>query len=266
MRHAAPPRGRHLAPEPPRRRPDLLSRVLLVAGVALLLVAAGMFLYTQWGYWRQDRVNEELAAFAEVSDDASRAPQVDWDALKAVNDDVVAWLQIPGTPVNYPVYQGEDNDYYLEYTAYGEPGVGGHVFLDDECRAPGMRDAQTVLFGHNLRNGAMFRTVANMDDQEAFDAVDTVWYVTEDEAFELEPLLVYYTQATDQDVRTFSFTSDEEREAYLTGLLEDSVVAADDAAAAVADAEHVLTLCTCNYIEGEGRTILVCVPKGEVSS
>ena len=161
--------------DPKRRRARIVSRVLLVIGLCLLIAAAGMFLHNQYEYHEQDVINEKLAAYATVDNSGSSAPQVDWAALKAVNQQVVGWIQIPGTNVNYPVYQGADNDAYLHTNAEGNYSLGGQIFLDTDNTAPGMVDAQTIIYGHHLRNGSMFKAVSDMESQGMFDSVDTIW-------------------------------------------------------------------------------------------
>lgn len=231
-------------------------------GVALIATAAGMWIYNQWQYHEQDRINEELATFADVSDNGATPPTIDWTDLKAVNDEVVGWVQIPGTAVNFPVYQGSDNEKYLHTSAEGEYSLGGQVFMDYENTAPGMIDGQTIIYGHHLRNGAMFKPISDMTNQEMFDSVSTIWYVTEEQTYELEPLLIYETEATDTSARTFTFESADALHSYLTGLLDRAVAKRSDAAELIAGVNNVLTLCTCNYDNGDsGRTLLVCIPK-----
>ena len=252
-------RSQHMAP--PKKRKNWFSLVLIILGVVMLLISGGILLYSQWRYIKQDEVNAELASYVTLSDDDDGPPEVDWEGLKAINSEIVGWIYIPGTVINYPVYQHSNNSYYLNINAYGNSSVGGQIFMDYQNTAPGMQDAQTIIYGHNLRNGGMFKQISDMDNQEMFDSVTTVWYLTEDAIYELEPLLCYYTAATNSNVRRFSFDSEEEFQEYLLGLLADSETSAEDAATKIANASNVLTLATCNYIEGEGRTVLVCVPK-----
>ncbi|MGI6230973.1 MAG: class B sortase [Tractidigestivibacter sp.] len=251
--------------DPKKRRNRIISTILFAVGIGLLVVAAGMWGYKQWEYKQQDEENEKLAQYATVDDEGNNPPVVDWAALKAINPDIVGWIQIPNTVVSFPVFQGDDNDEYLHTNAEGNYSLGGQVFLDAENTAPGMQDQQSIIYGHHLRNGAMFKPIADMDNQEAFDSVSTVWYVTEDATYELEPLFVYYTDENDTNVRIFDWSSEDEFHQYLSDLLGKSVTSRSDAADIIPNVSHVLTLCTCNYIDGYGRTILVCVPKGEVS-
>ena len=248
--------------DPRKRAGRIISVILFVVGMGLILTAAGMWIYNEWQYHEQDVLNEELATFADVTVDGNTAPQVDWAGLKAVNDDVVGWVQIPGTVVNVPVYQGETNDTYLRTSAKGTYAIGGQVFLDYENTAPGMVDDQSVIYGHHMRNGTMFKVVSDMTNQEFFDSVSTVWYVTEDAEYELEPLLVYQTDGSDTNARRFNFDSVEGFHAYLNDLLGRARASRADAADIIARTDNVLTLCTCNYDYGDnGRTLLICVPK-----
>lgn len=254
-----------------RGKRGFLSNLLIIAGMALLLVAGGMFGYAQLQYRAQDKVNEQLAAYATVSDDpASRVgPQVDLAGLKSVNPDVVGWVQIPGTVVNYPVYQGSDNDEYLHKDANGDSSIGGQIFLDYENTAPGLAEQQTVIYGHHLYNGTMFTPVDAMADQAEFDKVSTVWYVTERATYELEPLFFYRTPATNGEARHISFASDDEFHTYLKGLLDQASAKSVDAGEAVTKVSKVVTLATCDYDnnfgQGNGRGLVVCALKSEVS-
>jgi len=247
-----------------KRKLSLLSCLLLGVGIALIAAAAFMWGRAQYDYYQQDKVNDELSKFATIPD-GDGAPTVDWEALKAINEDVVGWIEIPGTSVSYPVYQGDSNEEYLHTNAHGEYSVGGQVFIDFENTAPGMIDHQTMVYGHHLKDGTMFQPVSEMDSQDVFDSHPTIWYVTEEQNFELMPLFLYYTTENDYDARKITFESDGAFRQYLAERLKDAVTSNADAEGLIAFCDHALTLSTCNYYDGYGRTILVCVPKSEVA-
>lgn len=242
-----------------------LSNVLMIVGVVLLVCAIGIWGYAQYAYHKLDERNAASSKYAQLSDDGS-APKVDFDALRKENSEVVGWIEIPGTPVNYPVYQHDDNKYYLDRSADGKVGVGGQIFMDYQNLAPGMQDMQTILYGHHMRNGSMFETISHTDDQGFFDSLQTVWYVTPDASYKLVPLLTYHTQENDYDARKISFNSEQEFHDYLKGLLGRSSAKMQNAETVIDGTSHVLTLSTCNYIADSGRTIMVCVPADEVQA
>ena len=265
----------------PRRRKrrgggSILSNLLIIAGVILLGIAGFMWGQAQWRYYEQDKVNKKLAAYTTIYDDevettsdgktGPKPPDVDWEGLKAINTDIVAWLHMPGTEVNYPIYQAKDNERYLRNSATGEWVEGGQLFNDFECTRPGLVDALTLTYGHHMLDGSMFMQVAEMDDQETFDDVKIVWYVTEKKAWLLEPLLLYYTHPDDEEVRKFNWTSVEEFHDYLNKRLQQAVTKREDAGKIIGSTKHVLALITCNYYDGYGRTVLLCVPKEEVDA
>ena len=262
-KHAKPVRNIEL-PSDKKPRKNILSNILIVVGLALLLVAGGIFWRNEENYRQIDETNERVAEYAKLSDEAEVPPQVDWEALKAMNPDVVGWLQVPGTIVNYPVFQSGNNEVYLNRAPDGSSSIGGSVFVDYENTKPGMVDPQTIIYGHHMRNGSQFKQIADMDKQELFDGVKLIWYVTEQRAYDLVPLFLYYTNADDVDVRQFKFDDAKAFHTYLDGYFKRAVTKRPDAEQVLAQVEHVLTLSTCNYYDGYGRTLLVCVPRDEV--
>ena len=242
---------------------NILSTILLIVGIALLIAAAIMFGKTQVDYYAQDVINQELAAYTTVPEKKDEAPVIDWAGLQAVNNQVVGWIQIPDTQVNYPVYQTTDNNHYLHTNAKGEWSIGGQIFMDYQNNPNGLTDQQTILYGHHMRNGSMFQYIGAMNDQSTFDKIETIWYVTPTQTYELEPVFTYHTDEDDEEVRQFNFNSVDEFRSYLKDRLSRAVSSRSDAADVISRADHVLTLFTCNYTDQYGRTMLICVPKTE---
>jgi len=249
-----------------RRRNSIISTLLIVVGVGLLIAAGGIYGYNTYRYHKIDESNERVAEYVKLSDDDDTPPEVDWAALKAMNQDVVGWLQVPGTIVNYPVLHTDNNEYYLDHAPDRSNSIGGSVFMDFENTPPGMVDAQTIIYGHHMRNGSQFKQIADMDDQKLFDGIKTVWYVTENGVYNLEPLFLYYLNENDTEVRQFTFDDSNALHDYLRSYLKVAVTKRADADAAIDKLSHVLTLSTCNYYDGYGRTLLVCGLKSEVGN
>lgn len=90
-------------------------------------------------------------------------PEIDFDGLRAINGDVVAWIQIPGIGVDYPVVQGKDNEHYLHYTFDGKANKAGSIFLDCRNRAD-FTDSKVILYGHNMKDGSMFSNLKKYQD------------------------------------------------------------------------------------------------------
>lgn len=88
---------------------------------------------------------------------------IDFERLQKRNPDIVAWVHIPDTTINYPVVQGSDNSYYLTHTAAGRENSSGAIFLDAGCDAA-FRGDHAILYGHNMRNKTMFGSLKDLYD------------------------------------------------------------------------------------------------------
>ena len=89
---------------------------------------------------------------------AQGPPQVDFDALRQIDENVVAWLYSPGTSIHYPVVQAEDNEYYLTHMFGKKKNSAGAIFLDAGC-SPDFSDMHTVIYGHHMKNDTMFSSL-----------------------------------------------------------------------------------------------------------
>ena len=167
-------------------------RAALIAALALAFaLSAGMVLLRQLEYRRIEAEREEAERIAglpsatpaptetppptpspepeptptPLPEEAATLADVDLDALREVNGDVVGWIMIPGTELSYPLVQGEDNQYYLNYNWKREPGSGGAVFLESTCGAD-FGDFHTIVYAHRMNNDTMFGTLKYYDSAD----------------------------------------------------------------------------------------------------
>lgn len=112
--------------------------------------------------------------------------KMDWDALYETNEDIYAWIYIPNTNVDYPILQHPTlNDYYLDYNLDHTKGYPGCIYSQVQYNSKDFTDFNTVLYGHNMRNGTMFRTLHNFEDETFFEENRYVYIYTP------EKVLVY---------------------------------------------------------------------------
>ena len=106
-------------------------------------------------------------------------------ALREVNPDVTGWIRIPETKVDYPILQGEDNDFYLNHTWEKEPNSLGSIFLEHQS-SPDMTDYNTIIYGHNMKNGAMFGDLDLFSLQRFWENHPYVYILTDDGVYRYE--------------------------------------------------------------------------------
>ena len=103
---------------------------------------------------------------------------IDFAELKGVNEDIVGWLKISALDISYPVVQGTDNDYYLHRTFEGVENFAGCLFVNSGNSAD-FTDQNTIVYGHNMKNGSMFGKLKKFQEEETFRKSKYFWMFTE---------------------------------------------------------------------------------------
>lgn len=179
------------------------------------------------------------------------------------NRDVVAWIESPGTVIDYPVLHGEGNDTYLYTTWKGTWNIAGSIFLNYRC--PGdLSNYNTIIYGHNMKNGTMFHSLKDYASQSYYEEHPYIWYSTPDANYVLYALAGYVVEAggrpyqdlqSAEEVRQFLAES-----RSLSDFTANYVVDGLDADYIAETANHCVVLSTCTYEYNDARYVVVCVP------
>lgn len=245
----------------PRRRKRLILPVIfIVVGVALLLAAGGLFIKAQLGYQEAKQAYDSLEQYAVADDSGDGVPTVNFDELAKVNPDVVGWIYVPGTVINYPVVQTDNNKTYLTRMFNGAGNGNGAIFMDMDDAAPGIIDQQTTLYGHHMYDGSMFNIIDKTRDQAVFDSIKTVYYITRDNTYTFKPLFTAQVQDDYGEARTPNFDGGEGLKEYLRTTQSNALASASDATERIDTTDQVLSLVTCagEIIPRTTRAVMVC--------
>ena len=125
-----------------------------VAGTlaAVLLLYSGYVLYDNFNTNRNAFSSWDLLQYKPVGDLSRDAG---YQELLSINPDVVGWLTLYDTDIDYPILQGADNMEYVNKDVYGNFSLSGAIYLAAEC-APDFSDEYSLIYGHHMDNGAMF--------------------------------------------------------------------------------------------------------------
>lgn len=170
---------------------------------------------------------EELSALAEI----------DLDALRAANEDVVGWIEIPGTELSYPLVQGSDNQYYLNHDWKREYSSGGAVFLEWTNRRD-LSGFHTIAYAHRL---TMFRTLKEYRDAAFWEAHPSIYVVQDEEVSRYDIFSAEEVPVTGIVYR-LDLEESQLEEAFLDACAEGSVI---DTGLVPENDTKVLTLSTC---------------------
>lgn len=174
-------------------------------------------------------------------------------ALKKVNPDFVGWIHIPDTKISYPIVQTDDNEKYLHTGFQGEENAAGSIFLDYESRSD-LSGQNNIIYGHNMKNGTMFRDLLLFKDREFFETHRRFTLYTPEREISLKAIACYYGVA-DADIRRTDFENQEEFEEFVRRVISPCTFAEYPDRPIRA----VYTLVTCSYEINDARTYLIAV-------
>lgn len=230
----------------------ILNIVLLMLGLVLGATAVHKYLREK----NAGRQYEELAEDVQKDVPAVQVP-IDFSALQERNPDAYAWITIPDTAVNYPVLQRTgDNGYYLTHDLDGKESLEGAIYTED-YNTTTFEDPNTVLYGHNMKNGSMFRGLHDYFDRVFFDSHREILIYLPDSILHYQVFAAY--EYDDRHLmQSFDFSNPDVMENYVSTILSiKSMDANIDREAAVNRDSKIITLSTCKGNPGTDRRYLV---------
>lgn len=240
----------------PKKKGDIVLTLALIVAVAVFCFAAyNLFhIYTEYkkgtdeyNHIEQMAVTERDPESTEEVSDTEQGPQppfdVDFAALQGVNPDVVGWIYIEALDgISYPVVQGEDNEEYLHTTYEKNYNFAGTIFIDYE-NSRDFTDCNTLVYGHNMKNGSMFGRLKNFsEDQTTYEKSKYFWIFTPEKDYRYEIISAYTTGVNSDTYTLFKGPGDEFQE-YLDTIKGYSEIETDDTELTIKD--RIVTLSTC---------------------
>lgn len=189
---------------------------------------------------------------------------LDWNALQEENPDIYGWIYIPGTKVDYPLLQHPTDDaYYLGHNLDGSEGYPGCIYTESRNRKD-FTDPNTILYGHNMKDGSMFGSLHNFEEAAFFEEHRYAFLYTEEQTFVYE-LFAAYEFSDDHLLYAYDVTTETGYQEYL-----DTVFAVRDMGAhfregtEVTTEDKILTMSTCISTKPENRYLVQGVLAGSV--
>jgi sortase B len=184
-----------------------------------------------------------------IEDSTKEKNPVDFNALKEINEDAVAWIRIDGTNINYPILQTTDNDYYLHLDIYKKYSTCGWIFMDWQ-NSDNFIDKNTVIYGHNIKSGVMFADLLNIYRGQLGKDV-TIEIYTPEKVLKYKVFSSYLTEPEDYAIKS-NIVTEESMDAYVKTMVSRSTINYNIVPTKV---DKVLTLSTCDN-SGQNRVLV----------
>jgi len=210
----------------------------------------------------QGVIQESLPAETDLVKRTERT--IDFEALWGKNKDVYAWIEVPGTAIDYPILRHPTNDtYYLNYNMDGTKGYPGCIYTEN-LNSKDFTDNNTVLYGHNMKNGTMFAGLHNFADKDFFTENNQVIIFLPDRTLYYE-IFAAYKYDDRHLLQSFDFADEDVYANYLAAIYENKDSAANiNRESIVTGEETIITLSTCVANQDDKRYLVQAVLREEV--
>lgn len=234
----------------------------------LILVFTGIFIFSAFQIYQKLKEYEEGSSVytdakqyvsIEEPEGGSGEPEdnwpvVDFSALAETNSDIVAWIYIEGTEINYPIVQGTDNQYYLKHLFNNKWNSSGCIFLDSRNKSD-FSNRHSIIYGHHMKNGTMFSGLTDYKEQEFYNAHPDILLMTSKQNIRVELFAGYVADVKD-DAWKINFGSDTEFNEWLSEAKERSCF---ESKIAPVVTDRIVTFSTCSYEFKNARFVLLGV-------
>ena len=227
----------------------------------IILVFLLIFIYStyQVGIWLKGTIDTqrlETAVFPTiiVDNEQNKTVNINYDKLEQINSDIIAWIKIRNTNINYPVLQGETDEFYLRKDIYKNYNFSGSIFVDSSTKQD-FSDENTVIYGHNLKNKKMFSDLTKIYNGSLGNTVDVEIY-QKNGIKRIYNVISTYMSEQDLAITKKSFAI-REKEEFINNAIQKSNVKFEKQ---IDYTKNILTLVTCDKT-GDKRIIVTCTEK-----
>lgn len=225
--------------------------ILIIATVVLLSSS-----YKIVSYFYNSENNKKI--YKELSKNYQSLGENDHtkeQSLKTINENIIAWISLPNTRIDYPLVRGDDNLFYLDHDINKKPSIHGSIFMD--YRNKNSHDKNLVIYGHHMKDGTMFKDLVKYKDADFFKENDLIYLDIDGELLEYKIFAVIVTDGN-SDYISIDFNDSDEFLNYIEDIKKNSLFKRD---LAFDGHEEILTLSTCSYEFDNARTAIYAVKK-----
>ncbi len=229
---------------------------LIIIFVLLIAIAANSFFIIRSviNYNNGNKTYDEIKEIAiKTVSENNEESRIDFSELKKINPDIVGWLTMENTVIDYPVVKGKDNEYYLHHLYTGEWNSLGTLFVDFR-NYDLFTDRNTVIYGHSMLNGSMFFILEKYKKQSFYEEHKQFIFETPDNTYYLLPFAGKVMDGKEAFVE-FDFDSDEDFYDYLNYYIRNSTFKSE---VEVSGSDKVVMMIKCSDDFEDARYVLLC--------
>lgn len=220
---------------------------MLIAFIVICIITLGIVSYILINDNLENNSNkqdiEELIDDVFIQDiDTTEEPIIDWNYLKSINKDIIGWIEIEGTEINYPILKDSVNLYYLKHNYLKNYNSNGSIFT---LNNKPFEDEETLIYGHNMKNGTMFSLLGNYLNEDYLYSHQNIKIYTSEKNYK-GVIFSAYSIGIGTEKNNISNLNYEERISYYKKSSKVNVNNVDIT-------NKIIKLSTCSYINSRTR-------------
>lgn len=201
-----------------------------------------------------DRQNDE-----EDELESEELKKLVFEDVKDINEDLVGWIKIGGTVIDYPVLQSNDNLYYMSRNIFDEKSNYGSIFADvkSDINRP---SENIILYGHHMRNGTMFGSLKSYEKKSFYDNHKVIDFHTLDTHSKYEIIGVFKTtvyNTSDDEFPYYLYINIRSEKLFNEFIAKVKELSFYETGLEAQYGDELLTLSTCEYSSDNGRLVVV---------
>lgn len=237
---------------------------IIIFLLTIVLILSLMYILKQLSDKEKVKEESNLLSSIEIEENkitnekTRRMLQV--EELEKENSDIVGWIEIKNSNINYPVLQSSDNDFYMTHNYKKENNTYGSIFLDKSYDWS-IPSSNLLLYGHNLQDGTLFHDILNYKDKSYYEEHPVIRFTTEKEDYEYEIIAAFYSRVyykSEKNVfRYYYFVNAKNEKEYDEFVKNAKKASIYDTGKTAGYGEQLITLSTCSYHIEDGRFAVI---------
>lgn len=239
-----------------------LKKIIIIILSVIIIIAAFFFIKSVKDIIEAKSIGKLLD---NIKVDESRVTEdltirmLQLEELKKQNNDIVAWLEIENTAINYPIMQARNNDFYMKRNYKAKWSLAGSLFVDSTYKWEN-KSSNFLIYGHNNKDGTMFHDLLNYSSEDFYKEHKEIRLTTTIEDKKYEVVSVFYSKVfdkTDKDFKYYKFINPKDENEFMNYYKNIKSMSIYDTNINAKYGDKLITLSTCEYSQTDGRFVVV---------
>ncbi len=219
-----------------------ISFILLCITAVLILLFLGFSLTSKI---KSNKIKNNAYSPTQISSSSLPKNPINFESLKKSNEDIYAWIKIDNTNIDYPIVQSweEDDSFYLNHNIEKKRDVNGAIYTEKH-NSTDFNDPNTLIYGHDMLDGSMFRTLHNFRDEKFFNENEFIYIYTEGHILKYR-IFAAYKWDNRHILNSYDFSDERVFADYLEEIKDPKSLMVNKRDVDLTTKDRIITLSTC---------------------